>query len=348
MNRTQRVNNFVLELFNKTNNTKMKASVSKMYGTPEVFKIEDVTKPFPKHNEVLVSVYAATVTGSDIMMRIGKPYVGRLYLGLSKPKTIILGFDFAGEIVETGKDVTSFKVGDKVFGGTTALGCYAEYTCVNVDDVITTMPENINYQAAAPVSGSAITVMNFLKGLAKLKKGDKLLINGASGSLGTYAVQIAKYFGAEVTGVCSTANMKMVKELGADFVIDYTCEDFTKNGKKYDIIFDTVGKITFSLCKNSLTEKGIYLSSVISLSLLLQMMKTSLFSKKKVKSSSTGMLHAKERLSYLLELKEMLKAEKIKTVIDSCYPLSQMCDAHKYVEKGHKKGNVVIEIYQHY
>jgi NADPH:quinone reductase-like Zn-dependent oxidoreductase len=344
MNSTPGINDFIPELFQKIKLFKMKASLSKMYGTHEVFKIEDVTKPVPKHNEVLVRVYAATVTGSDIMMRIGKPYVGRLYLGLSKPKTTILGFDFAGEIVETGKDVTSFKVGDKVFGGTTTLGCYAEYTCVNMDDVISTMPENINYQSAAPVSGSAITVMNFLKGLAKIKAGDTLLINGASGSLGTYAVQIAKYFGAEVTGVCSTTNIKMVKDLGADFVIDYTREDFTKNGKQYDIIFDTVGKITFSSCKNSLTSNGIYLSSVISMPLLLQMMKTSLFGKKKVKSSSTGMLPAKVRLAYLIALKEMLKTEKIKTVIDTSYPLSQMSDAHSYVEKGHKKGNIIINV----
>jgi NADPH:quinone reductase-like Zn-dependent oxidoreductase len=326
----------------------MKASINKMYGTPEVFKIEDVAKPIPKYNEVLVRVYAATVTGSDLMMRKGKPYVGRLYLGLNKPKTTILGFDYAGEIVELGGNVTSFKVGDKIFGGKTALGCYAEYTCVNVNDVIATMPENISYQAAAPVSGSAITVMNFLKGLAKIKAGDKLLINGASGSLGTYAVQIAKQFGAEVTGVCSTTNMNMVRELGADFVIDYTKEDFIKNGKQYDIIFDTVGKITFSYCKNSLTQKGIYLSSVIGFPLLLQMMKTSLFGNRKVKSSSTGMLPVKKRLNYLLELKELLKAEKIKTVIDHSYPLSQMVNAHSYVEKGHKKGNVVIEINQNY
>ena len=324
----------------------MKASVSRMYGTPDVFSMEEVAKPIPKDNEVLVRVYAATVTGSDIMMRIGKPYVGRFYLGLRKPKTTKLGFDFAGEIVETAKDVISFKVGDKVFGGTTALGSYAEYTCVNVDDVITTIPENINYQSAAPVSGSAITVMNFLKGLAKIKTGDKLLINGASGSLGTYAVQIAKHFGAEVTGVCSTTNMKMVKDLGADFVIDYTNQDFTKNGKQYDIIFDTVNKITFSSCKNSLTENGIFLSSVISFELLLQIIITSLFGKKKVKSSSTGMLPVKKRLDYLLELKELLKTEKIKTVIDVSYPLLQMGDAHRYVEKGHKKGNVVIEIDQ--
>jgi NADPH:quinone reductase-like Zn-dependent oxidoreductase len=348
MDSSRYVNNFVLELFLRTINIKMKASVSKMYGTPDVFKIEEVTKPIPKHNEVLVRVYAATVTGSDIMMRIGKPYVGRLYLGLSKPKTTILGFDFAGQIVETGKNVTSFNVGDKVFGGTTALGCYAEYTCVNVDDVIATIPENINYQSAAPVSGSAITVMNFLKGLAKIKAGDTLLINGASGSLGTYSVQIAKHFGAVVTGVCSSKNMKMVKDLGADFVIDYTNQDFTKNGKQYDIVFDTTGKITFSSCKNSLTQKGIFLSSVVSFPLLLQMMITSLFGKKKVKSSSTGMLSTKVRLNYFMQLKELLEAEKIKTVIDTSYPLSQMCEAHKYVEKGHKKGNVVIETNTNY
>lgn len=322
----------------------MKASVSKKYGTPEVFKIDEVAKPTPKQNEVLVRNYAATVTGSDIMMRIGKPYVGRLYLGLTKPKTTILGFDFAGEIVETGKDVTIFKVGDKVFGGTTALGCYAEYTCVNMNDVITTMPENISYQEAAPASGSGITVMNFLKGLAKIKAGEKLLVNGASGSLGTYAVQIAKQFGAEVTGVCSTSNIKMVKELGADFVIDYTNTDFTKAGKQYDVIFDTVGKASFSECEKSLTQNGIYLSSVISLPLLWQIMKTSLFGTKKAKSSSTGMLPAKERLIYFLELKELLKTGKIKTIIDNTYPLSQMVDAHKYVEKGHKKGNIIISI----
>ena len=296
----------------------MKASVSKKYGTPEVFKIDEVAKPTPKQNEVLVRNYAATVTGSDIMMRIGKPYVGRLYLGLTKPKTTILGFDFAGEIVETGKDVTIFKVGDKVFGGTTALGCYAEYTCVNMNDVITTMPENISYQEAAPASGSGITVMNFLKGLAKIKAGEKLLVNGASGSLGTYAVQIAKQFGAEVTGVCSTSNIKMVKELGADFVIDYTNTDFTKAGKQYDVIFDTVGKASFSECEKSLTQNGIYLSSVISLPLLWQIMKTSLFGTKKAKSSSTGMLPAKERTS--VQVYRLRKMSLIAVVRQKIFP----------------------------
>lgn len=323
---------------------KMKASVSKNYGTPDVFKIENVAKPTPKDNEVLVRIHAATVTGSDLMMRTGKPYVGRLFLGISKPKTTILGFDFAGEIVETGKNVTKFKVGDKVFGGNTTLGAYAEYTCVKEDDVITTMPENITYQTAAPVSGSAITVMNFLKGMAKIKAGDKVLINGASGSLGTYAIQIANEMGAEVTGVCSTSNMKMVYDLGADEVIDYTKEDFTKRGVQYDIIFDTVGKIGFSKAKKSLTKNGIYLSSVLSMPLLFQVLKTSVFGGKKAKFSSTGMLPVKERFNYFLELKELLKANKLTTVIDNSYPLIRMADAHAYVEKGHKKGNIIINI----
>jgi NADPH:quinone reductase-like Zn-dependent oxidoreductase len=320
----------------------MNASIYVNYGSPEVLHIKEVVKPSPKHNEVLIKIYATTVTAADIMMRKGKPFIGRLYLGLTKPKRTILGFDFAGEIVEAGKDVASFKVGDKVFGGTTTLGCYAEFACINVEDVIYTMPENITYQEAAPISGSAITVMNFLKGLAKIKKNDKVLINGASGSLGTYAVQIAKHFGAEVTGVCSTGNIEMVKSLGADRVIDYTKEDFTKGGEQYDIVFDTVGKIPFRWCKNSLTKNGVYLSSVLSFPLVFHIMWTSLFNGKKAMSSSTGMLPVKTRLEYFMQLKELLKMGKIKTVIDHHYPLSQLTEAHKFVEKGHKKGNIII------
>lgn len=211
------------------------------------------------------------------------------------------------------------------------------------------MPENITYEEAAPVSGSAITVLNFLQGKAKIKKNHKVLINGASGALGTYAVQFAKHIGAEVTGVCSTTNVKMVKSLGADSVIDYTKDDFTarrtaKNGVQYDIIFDTVGKRSFSQCKNSLTKNGVYLSAVIGLPFFMQMIWTSLFSSKKAKSSSTGMLPVKERLNYFIELKELLKTGKIKTVIDNYYPLSQIEEAHKYVEKGHKKGSIIITV----
>lgn len=322
----------------------MKAMESKKYGSPEVFQLNETAKPSPKANEVLIRVYATTVTAADIMMRKGKPVIGRLYLGLIRPKKTILGFDFAGEIIEVGKDVSLFKRGDKVFGGTTSLGCYAEYVCVSADDVLTTMPENTSYEEAAPVSASAITAWNFLIGKANLKANQKVLINGASGSLGTYAVQIAKYFGAEVTGVCSTGNVEMVKSLGADGVIDYTKEDFTKNGKQYDVIFDTLGKRSFSECKNSLTQSGIYLSAVLSSSLFIHMIRTSLFGSRKATTSATGMLPPGQRLNYLLELKELMKMGKIKTVIDHRYPLSQMVEAHAYVERGHKKGNIIMVI----
>lgn len=322
----------------------MKAIAYKMYGTPEVLMLQDIEKPNPKPHEVLIKVYATTVTSADIMMRKGEPVIGRLYLGLKKPKRTILGFEFAGEIVALGQRVTLFKVGDKVFGGTTTLGCYAEYACVSEKDVLTTMPDNIRYEEAAPITGSAITVMNFLKGKAHIQPNQKVLINGASGSVGTYAVQIAKSFGAEVTAVCSTSNVDMVKSLGADTVIDYTKEDFTQNDEKYDIIFDTVNKSSFSACKNALTPKGVYMPTVFDFTHFCQMIWTSIIGGKKVKSSSTGLLPVKERLSYLMEIKELLKTGKIKTVRDKHYPLAQMAAAHAYVEKGHKKGNLVITI----
>lgn len=322
----------------------MKAAIYSEYGNANVLQMKDVSKPIPKPNEILIRVYASTVTSADIMMRKGKPVIGRLYLGLSRPKRAILGFEFAGEIVEKGNDVNQFAIGDKVFGGTTTLGCYAEYICVSANDVIATMPENITFQEAAPVSGSGITVLNFLQGKAKITKNHKVLINGASGGVGTYAVQIAKCFGANVTCVCSINNIDLVRSLGADSVIDYTKEDFTKNGQKYDIIFDTVSKRSYSECKNSLTENGMYLPTVLTFTLFLQMIWTGIVGGKKVKSSSTGLLPVKERLTYFLEIKELLKTGKIRTVIGSQYSLERIAEAHTYVEQGHKKGNVVITI----
>jgi NADPH:quinone reductase-like Zn-dependent oxidoreductase len=324
----------------------MKAIEYKMYGTPEVVTLQDIEKPSPKPHEVLIKVYATTVTSADIMMRKGEPVIGRLYLGLKKPKRTVLGFEFAGEIVALGQNVSLFKVGDKVFGGTTTLGCYAEYTCVSEKDVLTTMPENITYEEAAPITGSAITVLNFLKGQANIQPNQKGLINGASGGVGTYAIQIAKHFGAEVTAVCSTSNVDMVKSLGADKIIDYTKEDFTQNGMQYDIIFDTVNKRSFSECKNALTPKGVYMPTVFDLTHFFQMIWTSIVGGKKVKSSSTGLLPVKERLSYLMEIKELLKTGELKTITDKHYPLAQMAAAHAYVEKGHKKGNLVITVNQ--
>lgn len=322
----------------------MKAIECGIYGEPGVLELKEISIPSPKPYEVLIRNYAATVTAADTMMRIGKPYIGRLYLGLRKPNKPILGFEFAGQVVATGINVSLFKIGDKVFGGTTMLGCYAEYVCVNEKSVMLTMPANISFEEASPVSGSAITVLNFLKDIANIKRDDNVLINGASGGLGTYAVQYAKLAGAHVTGVCSSVNIELVKTLGADKVIDYSTEDFTKNGEQYDIIFDTVGKRRFSECKRSLKPNGIYLSPVLSFPLMLQSL-TSLFSKdRKAKFSFTGMLPVQQRLSYFIELKELLKTGKLKTILDTQYPLSKIADAHKYVEKGHKKGNVVITV----
>lgn len=326
----------------------MNAVEYKKYGSPEVFEFNQVVKPKPKSNEVLIKVHYSTVTAADIMMRKGKPLIGRLYLGIKRPKRTILGFEFAGEVVEIGNNVTQFKPGDKVFGGTTALGCYSEYACISENDVITTMPEGISYEEASPVSGSAITVFNFFVGLAKIKEGQKILIIGASGALGTYAIQIAKHFGAIVIGVCSTDNVNLVKSLGADEVIDYTKADFTQNGEQYDIIFDTVNKSSFSKCKNSIVENGIYLPTALGFKTIFQMLKSSMVGGKKIKSSSTGMLPVKTRLIYFEEIKELLKTGKIRTVIDKKYALNQMAEAHSYVEKGHKKGNVVIEINSNY
>lgn len=322
----------------------MNAIEYKKYGGPEVFEYNQVPMPEPKSQEVLVKMHATTVTAADGMMRTGKPVIGRLYLGIKRPKRSVLGFEFAGEVVKIGNEVTRFQVGDKVFGGTTSLGCYAEYACVSEKDVITTIPLNLEYNQAAPVSGSAITVFNFLVRLAKIQPGQRILIIGASGGVGTYAVQIAKHFGAHVTGVCSAANVAMVKSLGADEVIDYTTSDFTKNGQLYDIIFDTVNKSSFADCKKSLVKKGIYLPTVVGFKVMGLMLCSAIFGGKKVKSSSTGLLPVQQRFSYLEDIRELLKTEKIKTVIDRTYPLQQMTEAHAYVEKGHKKGNVVITI----
>lgn len=320
----------------------MKASIYTQYGAASVLHLTDVDRPSPRHNEVLIKVYAGSVTAADIMMRKGEPVIGRLYLGLQQPKRQILGFEFAGEIVECGSTVTSFRVGDRVFGGTTTLGCYAEYVCVNVDDVILHIPDTVSYEQAAPVSGSAITVMNFLCGLAQINNSHAVLIYGASGGVGTYAVQIAKYFGAEVTGVCSTANVEMVRSLGADTVIDYTKEDWTQNGKHYDIVFDTVGKLSFAQCSKSLKNNGIYISTVMSFALILQMLFAPFLGKKRAKSSSTGMLSAKQRLSYLREIAAIMNIGKVRTVIDKQFPLAAMQEAHEYVETGRKKGNLII------
>jgi len=323
----------------------MKAIVCTKYGSPDVLELREVEKPTPKDNEVLIKVYAASVTAADGMMREGTPFYGRLFIGLTRPNNPITGTGFAGVIEAVGNEVNLFQEGDSVFGLTgVGFSTNAEYVCVPQEGVLATLPNNMTYEEAAPVCDGALTSWSFLKYLGKIQSGQSVLINGASGSLGSAAVQIAKYFGAEVTGVCSTTNLEMVKALGADKVIDYTKEDFTKTDQTYDIIFDTVGKSSFSRCKGSLKENGVYLSPVLGLPLLFQMIWTSKVGNKKAKFSATGLRPVSELRVLLNELKKSIEAGKIKSVMDRSYPLEQTAEAHRYVDKGHKRGNVVITV----
>jgi NADPH:quinone reductase-like Zn-dependent oxidoreductase len=327
----------------------MKAIVYEKYGPPDVLQLKELEKPTPKDNEVLIRIYAATVAAEDPMMRgfTFSPLFWlplRIAFGLIKPRRKILGSELAGEIESVGKDVKLFSKGDQVLGvDLSGLGAYAEYKCLPEEGVLAIKPANVTYEEAAPVCG-ALAAWNILKDKANIQSGQKVLVNGASGSIGTAAVQIARYVGAEVTGVCSTMNLDLVKSLGADKVIDYTKEDFTKTGQAYDIIFDTVSKSSFSRCKSSLTQKGVYFSAVPGLPILLQMLWTSKIGSKKAEFSATGLRPVPERLILLKELIELIEAGKIKPVIDRRYPLEQIAKAHRYVAKGHKKGNVVITV----
>jgi len=322
----------------------MKAMVYKEYGPPDVLHLEDVEKPTPKENEVLVRVYATTVTSADanargfVFVPAGFGFLPRLMFGITKPKLSILGTTLSGEIEAVGSEVKAFKVGDQVFGEL-GFGAYAEYVCMPEEGMLAEKPSNLNYEGAAAVPFGAHTALFFLRDKGNVQSGSKVLINGASGDTGTFAVQLARYYGAEVTGVCSTSNLELVKSLGADKVIDYTKEDFTKNGQTYDIIYDTVGKTTFAGCKNSLTENGLYLAGAGGLKAFVEMGWTAIAGGRKVIAGQ-----APEHKEDLIFLKELAKAEEIKPVIDRTYPLEQMVEAHRYVDKGHKKGSVVITI----
>jgi NADPH:quinone reductase-like Zn-dependent oxidoreductase len=326
----------------------MKAIVCTEYGPPDVLQLKEVEKPVPKDNEVLVKVHATTVTAADVIDRSFKfpPWLwpfARISLGLRRPKNPILGFELAGDIDSVGKDVTLHKEGDQVFASTFefGFGCYAEYGCLPEKGALAAKPVNMTYEEAAAVPLGGLTALTFLRDRAHIQSGQEILIYGASGSIGTYAVQLAKHYGAEVTGICSTANLELVKSLGADKAVDYTKEDFAESGETYDIVFDTVNKSSFQRCKSSLKQGGIYLATFPTLTFILQMLWTSILGSKKAIGGE-----ASEKATDLVFLKELVEAGKLKSVIDRRYPLEQIAEAHRYVETGHKKGNVVI-IVQH-
>ena len=330
---------------NTVNTKTMKAIICTRYGSPDVLKVLEVAKPAPGANEVLVKINVASVTAADTMMRKGVPLYARLFLGLMRPRRPIPGTGFAGVIEALGKEVKQFKVGDRVFGETGVnFGANAEYVCVPETGVIGKLPETMSDEEAAPICDGPLTSLSFLKDVGKIREGQKVLVNGAAGSLGSAAVQIARHFGAEVTGVCSTSNLELVKSLGADKVIDYTKTDLTQAEDTYDIIFDTVGKSSFPRCKGLLRGNRVYLSSVLKLPLLFQMIWTSRAGRKKAKFSATGLRPVEELRGLLKELESLYKKGKLKTVIDRRYPLELATEAHRYVETGHKRGNVVLTI----
>ena len=328
----------------------MKTVVCEQYGPPEILEFREIEKPVPKENEVLIKVYASSVNAADCNIR-GLTYIpsglglmAKLMLGFNKPKINTPGSVLAGKVEAVGTDVVSLKAGDRVYGTGPELGAYAEYTCRPEDGALAKIPDSISYDEAAVVPYGALTALYFLREKANVGKGKKVLVNGASGGVGSYAVQLAKHFGAEVTGVCSTANVDFVKSLGADHVIDYTKEDFRQSGKTWDVIMDiVVGKTSFSPCKKALNPGGYYLAVAGGLNEMLQMIKTSITGSRKVVFGGGSSCEKKEYLHFLSDLMER---GEMKPVLDRTFPFEQIIEAHHYVESGSKKGNISIQIVQ--
>ena len=321
----------------------MRAVIVEKYGNPEVLQIQKIEKPLPKSNEVLIKIKATSITAASGFMREGKPYLGRLFLGLTRPKVKTPGTDLSGIIEAIGSDVKNFNVGEEVIAETGInCGTYAEYICLSFDELIVKKPNNVSHEEATGIIDGACTALAFLTEQVKIKKGQKILINGASGSIGTAAIQLAKQFGAEVTGICSAKNKALVKDIGADKVLDYKKRELQKSYELFDVIFDTVGKLSYSNAKKNLKPNGVYLTPVMDFSTLLSLLFVSPFSKKKLKFCATGMRKQGLRMKDLIQVKDLIKEEKISPVMDRVYPFEQIQEAHSYVDTGRKRGNVVV------
>lgn len=317
----------------------MKAAVYTQYGAPEVLQIKTIAKPSPKDNEILIKIHATAVNSADSRLRKADPFAVRFVFGLFKPKKPVLGGVLSGEIEAVGKNVQHFKVGDPVFGSAYPhFGAYAEYVCLPETAPLAIKPANISHEEAVALPFGGMTAAHFLQ-KANIQPGQKVLIYGASGAVGSAAVQIAKSFGAEVTGVCSTANVELVKSLGADHVIDYTKTDFTKTGEQYDVVYETVNKAPFSSCVAVLKSNGTLLLGAAMLGGMLRGAWTSMTSKKKVIAGV-----ATETAESVHFLKKLVENGQMKAVVDQQFVLEQIAEAHRYVDNGHKKGNVVIKL----
>ncbi len=323
---------------------RMRAIVYAAYGPPDVLRVADIAKPTPRDNEALIRVRAAVVTTTDVNLRGGDKLM-RLVFGFRRPKRPILGTEFAGDIEAVGQDVTRFRPGDQVFAATGAgFGAHAEYVCLPEDGALAPKPINATHAEAAAVCEGGSTALPFLRDKGMIRRGHTVLINGASGAVGSAAVQLAKHFGAEVTGVCGPTNVDLVRSLGADTVIDYTRQDFTRSGQTYDIIFDAVGKRSFAQCKGSLEPRGVYMATVPSLALYAHVLWTAQFGNKKARIAATGLRSPAERAKDLMFLKDLVEAGTLKPVMDGCYTMGQIAAAHRRVETGHKSGSVVMTL----
>lgn len=323
----------------------MKSIIVNAYGGPEVMKLGNVEKPSPKSNEVLIKIEATSVTAATTMMRTGTPYFGRLFTGISKPKVKTPGTDLAGVVEAIGNDVKKFKIGDRVMAATDLkCGAYAEYICISEEEMVIHQPDNISAAEATGIIDGGCTALAFFTDQVSINPGDRVLINGASGSIGTAAIQLAKEFGAEVTAVCSGKNADLVTELGADQVFDYTKNELEKSGQQFDIIFDTVGKMSFTKSKKHLTSNGVFLTPVLKMSILLTILFNNPFSRKKLKFAATGLRKQELRMRDFIKIRDFLANKKLKTVIDRVYSLEQMVEAHEYVDSGRKRGNVIVKV----